>query len=310
MVRRRATAHAQQDSDWLVSDMSAPLMNFFRCARCGLACAVFFCLLACSLARAQTSAPSSGDSESSFIAAFRTSAHVQRSSPAVFNEAVDQAVEFLRSSDVALANDPLRDPSSQIPRFQEDMSRDDLLASAKYAGATHLLVITVDRPVRQWLKVTLESYDLFGKMLWRESASYSCSYCLNSKGALPEIMKKLGKQLSAKVGKPGLPLVAASEGPASGQQPVPPTVAPDNDTAQTQQAQVASTPETAKVHVTSSPTHGEIYVDGKFFGNAPSDITLPAGEHIVKITIGGKEWSRTIEITPGEITVHADVTEQ
>jgi PEGA domain len=88
------------------------------------------------------------------------------------------------------------------------------------------------------------------------------------------------------------------------------TAAPDYDAAQNQQAQTASTPETAKVHITSSPTGGEIYVDGKFFGNAPSDITLPAGEHLVKITIGGKEWSRTIEITPGEITVHADVTEQ
>jgi hypothetical protein len=59
--------------------------------------------------------------------------------------------------------------------------------------------------------------------------------------------------------------------------------------------------------MTSSPSGGEIYVDGKFFGNTPSDITVAAGEHIVKVAVGGKEWSRTIEITAGEISVHAEI---
>jgi len=66
-------------------------------------------------------------------------------------------------------------------------------------------------------------------------------------------------------------------------------------------------PERARVHITSSPTGGEIYVDGKFIGNTPSDIALAAGEHLVKITIGGKDWSRTIQITSGEVSLHADM---
>jgi hypothetical protein len=66
----------------------------------------------------------------------------------------------------------------------------------------------------------------------------------------------------------------------------------------------------AKVHVTSSPSGGEIYVDGKFFGNTPSDLTLAAGEHVVKVTIGGKEWSRTVQITAGEIHVHAEIADK
>jgi hypothetical protein len=45
----------------------------------------------------------------------------------------------------------------------------------------------------------------------------------------------------------------------------------------------------ATVHFTSLPTAAEIYVDGKFFGNTPSDIMLGVGEHVVRITIGGKE---------------------
>ncbi len=66
----------------------------------------------------------------------------------------------------------------------------------------------------------------------------------------------------------------------------------------------------AKVHVTSSPSGGEIYIDGKFFGNTPSDITLVAGEHTVKVAMGGKEWSRTVQITTGEIHLHAEMAEK
>jgi PEGA domain len=63
----------------------------------------------------------------------------------------------------------------------------------------------------------------------------------------------------------------------------------------------------ATVHFTSSPNGGEIYVDGKFVGNTPSDITIAAGEHLVKVTSGGNEWSRPIQITSGEISLHAEV---
>jgi hypothetical protein len=63
----------------------------------------------------------------------------------------------------------------------------------------------------------------------------------------------------------------------------------------------------AKVHITSTPNGGEIFVDGKFYGNAPSDITLTAGEHVVKVILGGKEWTRSLQITPGEIHLSAEI---
>lgn len=84
--------------------------------------------------------------------------------------------------------------------------------------------------------------------------------------------------------------------------------APSIQPAQPPQTHGGKTTET-RVHVTSSPSGGEIYVDGKFFGNAPSDITIPTGEHTFKVLIGGREWSRSVEITAGEITIHADVTD-
>lgn len=70
------------------------------------------------------------------------------------------------------------------------------------------------------------------------------------------------------------------------------------------------TTQSTRVHITSSPSGGEIYIDGKFFGSTPSDITLPAGQHAIKIAGGGREWSRSIEITPGEISVHADLSDK
>jgi hypothetical protein len=74
-------------------------------------------------------------------------------------------------------------------------------------------------------------------------------------------------------------------------------------------AQAVGPPREARVHITSTPSGGEIYIDGKFFGNTPSDITLTIGEHVVKITIAGKEWLRSVQITSGEIRLHAEVAE-
>jgi PEGA domain-containing protein len=63
----------------------------------------------------------------------------------------------------------------------------------------------------------------------------------------------------------------------------------------------------ATIHITSSPAGGEIYIDGKFFGNAPSDIALAPGEHVVRVTLGGKEWTRSVQITGGEIQLRAEL---
>jgi hypothetical protein len=64
----------------------------------------------------------------------------------------------------------------------------------------------------------------------------------------------------------------------------------------------------ATVHIKSAPSGAEIVIDNKFYGNTPSDITLPTGEHSVRVTSGGNEWSRSIQITEGEITLNADLS--
>jgi len=74
-----------------------------------------------------------------------------------------------------------------------------------------------------------------------------------------------------------------------------------------QQPQAASNLGVASVHFISSPSGGEIYIDGKFFGNTPSDIALAPGEHVVRVTLGGKKWTRTVQITSGEIQLRAEL---
>jgi hypothetical protein len=66
----------------------------------------------------------------------------------------------------------------------------------------------------------------------------------------------------------------------------------------------------ATVHMTSSPSGADIFIDGKYSGNTPSDLTLAAGEHLVRVSIGVNEWSRVLQITTGEIRVHAEIIEK
>jgi len=70
---------------------------------------------------------------------------------------------------------------------------------------------------------------------------------------------------------------------------------------------VITTQEQTRVHITSSPAGGEIYLDGKFVGNTPSEIAVPAGEHVFRVTFKGREWVRTVRITGGEINLYAEI---
>ena len=64
---------------------------------------------------------------------------------------------------------------------------------------------------------------------------------------------------------------------------------------------------TAKSHITSVPAGAEIAIDGQFVGSTPSDISLAPGTHQVKISLGGKEWSRSLAITAGDVNINADL---
>ncbi len=55
--------------------------------------------------------------------------------------------------------------------------------------------------------------------------------------------------------------------------------------------------ETSSVVFTSDPIGAEIYIDGKFVGQAPSTISMPPGPHVVVLKAPGRRnWERDLEV--------------
>lgn len=58
-----------------------------------------------------------------------------------------------------------------------------------------------------------------------------------------------------------------------------------------------ATGETGSVAIASDPVGAEIYVDGKFVGQTPSTIPLPAGTHHVEVKASGRmHWERDLTV--------------
>jgi len=155
-------------------------------------------LFALPASRSSSSAPAEG----LYYVAYRTPAHVSRSSPEVFHEVANDMLDFLRQHDVNIVADPERGTIQTNELF----STDSLLKLARDAGANYLLYVTVDRPAASWLKVTVECYDSSGKVLWAESASAKSG--LSGKNAPSKTMDALKKKLAPRIGQPGLPKTA------------------------------------------------------------------------------------------------------
>jgi len=74
---------------------------------------------------------------------------------------------------------------------------------AKLAGASFLLLVTIDRPAAAWIKITVQSFDESGKQLWEENADKKSG--LNGKSAPHDVGEKIKSKLAAHIGKEGLP---------------------------------------------------------------------------------------------------------
>lgn len=169
-------------------------------------------LLLCQFLSAQAAPDSSSPAAGGYFVAYRTPAHVRASGPEVFHGVADEVHDFLKSKNVVLVADPDR------PSFQtaELFSLESLLKLAREAGASHLLYLTVDRPASKWVKITLQCYDLSGKLLWEEvtdSGSWT-----GSKSGLRKALEKLRQKLEPRLGGPGLPVAAPTHPPAETQE--------------------------------------------------------------------------------------------
>jgi len=66
------------------------------------------------------------------------------------------------------------------------------------------------------------------------------------------------------------------------------------------------------VNVSSDPAGADIYLDGQFVGNTPSELHLPAGAHKIRIqSENTKSWERNLNVLKdSEVTVHAKLESQ
>lgn len=59
-------------------------------------------------------------------------------------------------------------------------------------------------------------------------------------------------------------------------------------------------PASGKLSIASIPDGADIEVDGNFVGNAPSDVQLPDGDHVVTVKkTGFKDWQRKLKVNSG-----------
>lgn len=135
-----------------------------------------------------------------YYAAFRTSAHISRSSPDIFHSVSQDLLGYLKSKGVLIVADPERG----VLETSDQMSTDSMLRLTKLAGASSLLLVTVDRPAASWIKITVQSFDENGKQLWEENADKKSG--LSGKSAPHEVAEKIKSKLVAHLGKEGLPL--------------------------------------------------------------------------------------------------------
>lgn len=136
-----------------------------------------------------------------YIVVYRTSAHVKYSKPEVFHGFAQDLWTHLKSKNVPLVIDPERGTIET----ESQMSVQSMLNIAKQLDATSLLLVTVDRPITKWIKVTVQSYSLDGKLMWSEDASDAGS--MSGKGGYKKTLERIEADLEKRLNTEGLPVV-------------------------------------------------------------------------------------------------------
>lgn len=181
-----------------------------------LTASIFLILVPSTSLRAEPQAPPA-QAEGVFVVVYRAPNHITSSSPQVFHGFADSFISYLKSRDVNI----LEDPERGILQTDQLMSVESQLNLTKNAGAQYLLLATVERPLSKWIKVTVQSYDLSGKLLWSEEAGAMGG--MTGKEAPEKTLKSLQKKLDPRIDKPGLPKKssAAPAAPAKEEAPKP-----------------------------------------------------------------------------------------
>ena len=98
---------------------------------------------------------------------------------------------------------------------------------------------------------------------------------------------------------PGTTVRASSEVSADSAEPASPSPQPAELSTPSAPSPVSYAPPDGygQLTITSEPDAAEIFIDGKFHGNAPATLKLPAGSHVILVKSPGRpDFSRTLEL--------------
>lgn len=68
-------------------------------------------------------------------------------------------------------------------------------------------------------------------------------------------------------------------------------------------------PPTPRIHIVVTPGHGEVYVDGRYIGNADTfrdgqtEVPVTPGRHVVKLRYGGRSYTHPVQVKDGSATL-------
>jgi hypothetical protein len=140
-----------------------------------------------------------------FFFAYRTPAHVNRSSSEVFHQAFNGVLDLLKERNVVLREDEL----AKRTHSEEVIPVPTLLRVTRESGASHLLLVVVDRPATKWIKITVQCYDLSGKLLWEEMGQDGGG--MSGGSGLKKTIERIREKLTPRIGKEGLPVAENRE---------------------------------------------------------------------------------------------------
>ncbi len=140
-----------------------------------------------------------------YLFVYRTPAHIKFSSRPVFEQVKTTITDFLLAQHVEIVKVEESDFAALTEEnleITEVADMPDVFQKAKLAGASHILVLTVDRPMKSWVKLTIQCSNLSGETLWKEEAANTTA--LTGTSGLHSALKRMEDRLAARIGQPGL----------------------------------------------------------------------------------------------------------
>lgn len=182
----------------------------------------FFLVMAAPSASPREQVESTAIPQTTFVFFQRTSGHVKHSTPQVFQQAVDDIGEYLKTNGVAAVTE------GNVSSSSAELPLSAVQEMARGSKAAYLLYVVVDRPVTHWLKVSVHCYDATGRLIWQEQSAGGglvTKVDWTSHQGVRDTLQRLHEELNKRLEQPGLLHVASEKAPLTGpaESPVAPT---------------------------------------------------------------------------------------